>query len=219
MKIPDHQIIALSSLLLISALPLQAQNSAENIRPASTAPDIYLEGDAGPLYMQDMQVHVGTKEKFKFDLGTRFDLVLGYKFAQSWSAELDCGVIWNAIDKYGAGSFSGTKADLYQFPVMVNYLYWLPIKGPLEGFVGAGVGLVVGDFHIADVAQDFKDTDATFGYQALAGLKYHLCSQVDLTLAYKFLGTTSHKWIDGDFYTQTQGSLTHSVMLGVAVKY
>jgi opacity protein-like surface antigen len=54
--------------------------------------------------------------------------------------------------------------------------------------MGAGVGLVVGMLHINDSGLDFKDSDTTFGYQALIGLNYHLSSQADLSLAYKFLG-------------------------------
>ena len=219
MKYSEHLIIAVGTLLLIPALSLQAQNGAEQIRSTSISPDIYVQAAAGAEYMQDMQVHVGTREEFEFGVGTRFDLAVGYKFSRSWSAELDCGVMWNPIDRYGAESFSGTRAELYQFPVMVNYMYRVPIKGPVEGFVGGGIGLVVGDFHIKEPGLDFRNSDVTFGYQALAGVNYHLTSQVDVTLAYKFLGTTGHKWSDANYYTETQGSLTHAIMLAVSVKY
>jgi len=219
MKRLEHYAIAFGTLLLISGLPLQAQNSAGTVQPASLSPDIYFGAEAGALYMQDMQVHTGTREEFKFDIGTRFDLVVGYNFARSWAVELDCGVIWNAISGYGSESFSNTKADLYQIPVMVNYLYRLPIKGRLEGFLGAGIGAVIGDFHIKDFGLDFKDSDVTCGFQGLAGLNYHLSRLVDLHLAYKFLGTTGHKWSDQNYYTETQGSLTHALLLGVVVKY
>ena len=156
MKVRHYKTIAISALLLIPALSLRAQNSAATIEPSSS-PDIYFGAEAGGVYMQDMQVHVGSREEFKFDIGTRVDLVLGYRFSRSWSVELDAGVIWNAIHSYGSESFSGTKADFYHYPVMVNYLYRLPIKGRLEGFVGGGIGAVVGDFHIKEPGLDFRD--------------------------------------------------------------
>ena len=129
-------------------------------------------------------------------------------------------MIWNSIDKYGDYSFSnGKSADLYQIPVMVNYMYRLPLKGSLEAYMGAGIGLVVGMLHINDSGLDFKDSDTTFGYQALAGLNYHVSSQVDLSLAYKFLGTSNHRWSDENYYTKTEGTLTHALLLGLSVKY
>jgi len=220
MKLSAYQAIAISTLFLIPALSLQAQNRADKIEPPSTSPDIYLRADAGAVYMQDLQVNVASMEQFKFNTGTRFDLAVGSRFSRSWSAELECGVIWNSIDKYGDDSFSaGNNADLYQIPVMVNYMYRLPIKGSFEGFLGAGIGFVVGIFHVKEGGLDFKNSDTTFGYQVVAGLNYHLSRQVDLSLAYKFLGTSNHKWSDDNFYTKTEGSLTHAVTLGVSFKY
>lgn len=220
MKLTYCHTIAISSLLLIPALSLQAQDKMDKIQAPGTGPGIYVKAEAGADYMQDLQVNVGSKEKFKFDIGTRFDLVLGHQFSRSWSAELECGMIWNSIDKYGNQSFpSSQPADLYQVPVMVNYLYRLPIKGSFEGFVGGGIGAVVDVFHVKDSGLDFQDSDLTFGGQVLAGLTYHVSSQVDFSLAYKFLGTTSHKWSDQGWYTKTDGTMTHAVMLGVSVKY
>jgi len=220
MKISDRCAIVIGTLFLIPALALQAQDNAVKTPAASTGPDIYVQAEAGATYMHDLQVNVGTHEKFKFDLGARFDLAVGYKFSQHWSTELDAGVIWNRIDKYGSYSFSASKqADLYQIPIMVNYLYRLRIKSKFEAFLGAGIGAVVDVFHINDQGLNFKDSDVSFGGQGLAGLNYHLSHQVDLSLAYKFLATTSHKWSDQGLYTQTDGTMTHSLMLGVSVKY
>ena len=111
------------------------------------------------------------------------------------------------------------QADLYQIPIMVNYLYRLPIIGRFEGFVGAGIGAVVTVFHINDSGLNFQDSDVTFGGQGLAGLDFHLSRQVDLSLTYKFLGTTSHKFSDQGLYTQTDGAMSHSLMLGVSFKW
>ena len=220
MKLSDHHALVVSTLLLIPTLALQAQDNGVKIQAPNTGPDIYVRAEAGAVHMQDLQVNVGTQEEFKFNTGVRADLVVGYKFSRHWSTELDCGVIWNSFDKYGDYSFSASRqADLYQIPIMVNYLYRLPIKGSFEGFLGAGIGAVVSVFHINDAGLNFQDSDVAFGGQAMAGLNYHLSRQVDLSLAYKFLGTTSHKWSDEGFYTQTDGTLTHSLMLGVSVKY
>jgi opacity protein-like surface antigen len=219
MKLSDHCAVVIGTLLLIPALALQAQNNALQTQRESPSPDIYVQAQGGAVYMQDLQVNVGTHEEFKFNTGARGDLVVGYKFARHWSTELDCGVIWNAFDKYGDYSFSASKADLYQIPIMVNYLYRLPIIGRFEGFVGAGIGAVVTVFHINDSGLNFQDSDVTFGGQGLAGLDFHLSRQVDLSLTYKFLGTTSHKFSDQGLYTQTDGAMSHSLMLGVSFKW
>lgn len=219
MKLSDSRAIVISILLLIPALALNAQDKALQAPPGASSPDIYVQVQGGAVYMQDLQVNVGTHEEFKFNIGARADLVVGYKFSSHWSTELDSGVIWNSFDKYGNYSFSPSKANLYQIPVIVNYLYRLPIGRSFEGFVGAGIGAVVTVFHIDDSGLNFQDSDVAFGGQGLAGLNYHLSRQVDLSLAYKFLGTTSHKWSDQGYYTQTDGALSHSLMLGVSIKY
>lgn len=219
MKLSNYRAIVVGSLLLIPAA-VRAQDTVQKVQTQTTGPDIYVRAEAGGVYMQDLQVHVGTREEFKFNTGVRGDVVVGYNFSRSWATELDFGVIWNKIDTYGDYSFAASQqADIYQIPVMVNYLYRLPIKGSFEAFVGGGFGAVVGLFHINDQGLDFKDSDVTFGGQGLAGLKYHLSRQVDLSLGYKFLGTTGHKWTSGDFYTETAGTFSHSVLLGVSVKY
>jgi opacity protein-like surface antigen len=220
MKLSNHRAIALSTLLFTPVLSLQAQDRDQIMPPPHAGPDLYVQGEAGPAYMQDLQVNVGTKEEFKFNVGTRVDLAVGYNFSRSWSTELNFGMIWNSIDKYGGYSFGASKqAEVYQIPVMWNYLYRLPLKGRLEGFVGAGLGLVAGVLHINDRGLDFKDSDVTFGGQGVAGLNYHFTRQMDLSLTYKFLGTSNHRWTDGDYYTKTDGTLTHALLLGLSLKY
>lgn len=221
MKLSDYRAVVTGTVLLISALALQAQGPTLQTQPQPliSSPDIYVQAQGGAVYLQDLQVNVGTHEEFKFNTGARADLVVGYKFSRHWSTELDCGVIWNSFNKYGDYSFSASKADLYQIPIMVNYLYRLPIGRSFEGFLGAGIGAVVTVFHINDSGLNFQDSDVAFGGQGMAGLNYHLSRQVDLNLTYKFLGTTSHKWSDEGFYTQTDGALSHSLMLGVSIKY
>ncbi len=219
MKLLKHPAIVISTLLLLPAVSLHAQDKPLAIRTDDTGSDIYLKAEAGGVYMQDLQVHVNTREEFKFNPGTRGDVIVGYNFSRSWSTELDFGVLWNSIDKYGAYSFDASKADLFEIPIMVNYLYRLPIKRSFEAYVGGGIGAVIGILHIDDQGLDFKDTDVTFGGQAMAGLSYHLSRLVDLSLAYKFLATTDHKWSDQDFYTKTAGTMAHAVLLGVSIKY
>jgi len=221
MKLSDHRVVVTGTLLLISALALQAQGQTLQPQTQSliSGPNIYVQAQGGAVYMQDLQVNVGTHEEFKFNTGARADLVVGYKFTRHWSTELDCGVIWNSFDKYGDYSFSASKANLYQIPIMVNYLYRLPIGRSFEGFLGAGIGAVVTVFHIDDSGLNFQDSDVAFGGQGMAGLNYHLSHQVDLSLTYKFLGTTTHKWSDEGLYTQTDGAMSHSLMLGVSVKW
>ena len=220
MKLSNYRAIIISTPVLIPALALQAQDKTLQTQAENTGSPFYVQAQGGAVYMQDLQVNVGTHEEFKFNTGARADLVVGYKFSRHWSTELDCGVIWNSFDKYGAYSFSASKqADLYQIPIMVNYLYRVRIGRSFEGFLGAGIGAVVTVFHINDSGLNFHDSDVTFGGQGMAGLNYHLSRLVDLSLAYKFLGTTSHKWTDQGFYTQTDGTMSHSLMLGVSVKY
>ena len=223
MKLSNYHSIVTGTLLLTSALALQAQGLPTQPQTVISGPDLYLQVQGGAVYMQDLQVNVGSHDELKFNIGARAGLVLGYKFSKHWSTELDCGVIWNGFDTYGGYSFSGDKqADLYQIPVMVNYLYRLPIGRKFEGYLGVGLGGVVTIFHLNDNVVgfgDFQDSDVAFGGQGMAGFNYHLSRQVDLSLAYKFLGTTSHKWSDGGYYTQTDGALSHSLVLGVSMKY
>ena len=146
-------------------MSLRAQETAEIIQVQEPVSDLYVKADAGPAFVQDLEVHTGTQKEFKLNAGVRFDLGAGYKFTQCLAAELECGVIWNSVDKYDDRPLS---SDFYQIPIMINYIYKVPLKGPVEPFIGVGIGPVISIFDDSQVS--FNATDVSFGCQAMAGL-------------------------------------------------
>lgn len=159
-----------------------------------------------------------------FNFGARGDVALGYNFNKSLAAEFDTGLLWNSADKIGANTLSSINQsfDTYTIPILANFTYKIPIKGPWSSYVGVGVGgaasiLVYND----SIGSDMVGDSFVFAYQAEAGLRYQLSQNASLGIAYDFLGTTDPSWnlnqtigATTTFYQlKEKGFYTHSITL------
>jgi len=195
---------------------------------AQAADKIYLEVAAGPAFQQDTSVKTGpfgTGGNVRFDTGTRAGLTLGYQLTQDFAAELETGVIWNSVNSIQGNSLSafGARADVYEIPFLLNLVY-KPWHGSFVPYVGLGAGGAATLFDSANIPPfgpnaSYSDTDFTFAYQATVGCNYVLCKHMELGLAYKFMGTTDHKWSDQNITFKTDGNLTHAVMATVTWRF
>lgn len=193
----------------------------------------YLNFDTGAVLQQDANFEEFAptiayiyRGKITFNPGIRDDFLLGYNLNDSWSTELETGVIWNSVDTITASSFSGnTSIDLYQIPILVNVVYRVPLTARLNACVGLGAGGVFGVWdsettglfggNIRNTDLDFK-----FGYQAEAGLKYSLTKQITVGVAYKFFGSLDQGWsldlsqppVRNDAIFTINGNYTHAIM-------
>lgn len=86
----------------------------------------------------------------------------------------------------------GDKGDITNTTVMLNGLLDIPMSSSISMSVGAGLGF---DWVSTDqqAAAPFptSDNSSGFAYQAIAELSYSLSDRVDLTVSYRYLGTSS----------------------------
>lgn len=198
-----------------TSLLLAAANSH-----AQSADKLYLGADVGAAIPHSATIQSApyTGEGIKFDTGLRAGVKLGYDLPRSFAVELDTGVIWNQVHSLAG---TGANADLYQFPLLVNGVYKVPLKGAFKPYVGAGIGAAVGMFDGSNIPglyypvpganTSYSSTDVALAYQAEAGFQYSVTKNVDLGVAYQFLETTGYRWFDNNTAFKIDGTMTHAV--------
>jgi len=214
--------------LLLTAAPLFAGTPA----PVAPAPQPAPQGVSTGMYLnvgaaweEDLDITTdfgfGTaiNPKLQFDTGIRVDI--GYQWAMSehFALQFETGFIWNGVNDlrldtayFGTPSTS-VSGNLWQIPVLANLIYNIPLNPGLNLYFGAGVGLTVSWLDLEN-----SNSDAVaFAYQGVAGLNYAITPNIELGIAYKFLGTTSQTFSDiGSRYGYGYYSGNSSVDVGSA---
>jgi len=112
--------------------------------------------------------------------------------------------------------------DLVELPIMLNVIYTQPLGRHFSAYVGGGMGGAFSDY---SSGWGSTESDTTFAFQGLAGLKYTFNEHWDLGVTYKFLGTTEHDvgsgWDSNGNVTEfkSDGTLTHSVLVALTCKF
>ena len=185
----------------------------------------YLSMDAGVACQQDVTMSdtIGDSENVTFDPGARLDFDFGYNFTTNWATELEIGLIINQVKN---SVFLGTdvmEVDLVELPIMLNVIYTQPLGRHFSAHLGGGVGGVFSDY--SNEFGGTTESETTFAFQGLAGLKYAINERWDLAVTYQFLGTTEHDvgpgWDSHGNPTEfkSDGTMTHSVLLALTFKF
>lgn len=200
--------LAAGATLLLAATSGHAQPSAGNF---------FLGVDAGVAFQQEVTVHSGfdgLPGDLKFAPGWSLDGDIGYSVSQFFSVDIDCGVMRNKITTIGDQPLANIgSAHLAEIPMLLNGVFTYPL-GHFKPYVGGGLGGAMGIFGSSNIpgsGPDFHDTDGTFAYQAEIGLKYSLGQNVELGLAYRFVGTSRHSWTDNGITLNTNGTMSHLI--------
>jgi outer membrane protein W len=174
----------------------------------------YLNIEAGASILQDTKFKDLTgatpgKATASFDPGVRFDVALGYRFTERWSAEIESGVNWNNLDTLG-----GVEADLalYQIPVFLNGKYEFKTSSKFVPYLGLGLGPLIHKLDQDVGIQTESAVAVTFGAQAMAGVRYQLDERTSLGLGYKFMASTEAEFKD-NLQTKAEPFFTHSLFL------
>lgn len=224
-------LTAASSALLIGSATVQAQNPNLNLYPnapyqnapyyqTQTSP-FYLNADVGGSLQQSMSLkNLGAR--IGFNAGTRGDVSFGYNIINQLAVEFETGFIWNSINNSGPQIISpvADRADLYQVPLLANLVFKVPLRCGLTPYIGAGAGGDVSTLQLTRGSFDDSfdhhrsDTDFTFAYQGMAGLKYALGWNMEVGVGYKFFGTLDHSYFgdQSDLYVHTSPTLSHSIL-------
>jgi OOP family OmpA-OmpF porin len=221
--------ISLARFAIIGVASMAAAALNVGAQPL-TAPSAYEPRPPGPFYVigdigGDLLRNVNVKSagmKASFDPGVRGDFGFGYQFVPFLAAEFGTGALWNRMHN-AAGFFPGTAvehADLYQVPFLANLVCKIPFGQGFSGFIGVGGGGVVSELDLSDFDNGgfdrhrHSDSDFTFAYQGMAGLKFAITPDMEVDVGYKFLGTGTHTWFDHDaaLYTSTGHVYSHSIL-------
>jgi opacity protein-like surface antigen len=226
-QIPQNQTPPAQSWTQTPSPQYQTQDSADWTQ------SLYSRVNLGGFFQQDAALDkttssgippsIFTSGTTTFNFGARGDVVLGYNINQSLAAEFDTGLLWNSADKIGTNSLSsiGQSFDTYTIPVLANFIYRIPIKGPWSSYVGIGVGGAATILVYNLNGSDLTDCNFVFAYQAEAGLTYKLGQSASFGIAYDFLGTTDPSWnlsqtigaSTASYHLKEKGFYTHSITL------
>uniref|UniRef100_UPI000A8085C0 outer membrane protein n=1 Tax=Sphingobium sp. CCH11-B1 TaxID=1768781 RepID=UPI000A8085C0 len=200
--------LALAAALATSALAT----------PAMARDDSWYVGvDAGVLIVEDQTVTATPARaaipSVDYHKGYDFDANIGYDFG-GFRLEAEAAYKRAKIDLDQTG-FGGAASAL---SFMLNGLLDFGPDDGLQGFVGGGVGVSRGKL-ASDIV---NDSDTGFAWQAIAGVRYPLTSNVDVSLKYRFFNQDDIKLIPAystafaaagsDISTKLR---THSVLLGL----
>ena len=187
-------LIALGALALVA--PLGAQAQLESGR-------FYVKADLGGEWTHDTSLKeffgepLAPGSKVKFEPGGRFGIAAGYHLTHWFAAEIESGVMANEIDTITGAT--RVDAAFSNVPLLFNVRFQCPHADKLIPYVGGGVG---GSFPVIDsdrieiggTSMHGSDSDAVFAYQAFAGLRYKLNSQMGLSLEYHYFHADGAEW-------------------------
>ncbi len=211
--------------LMIGSAAVQAQYQIPPPSPYQYAPyyqttPFYLNADIGGSLEQSIDLkNLGTR--VGFNPGTSFDVSFGYNIVPQVAVEFETGVIWNSLSGSGPQIISpvADRADLYQVPFLGNIVFKLPLQCGITPYIGGGVGGVASTLVLSRGSSNsswghISDTDFTFAYQGMAGLKFALNQTMEVGVGYKFLGTLDHQWFGNDpnLVVNTSPTYSHSIL-------
>lgn len=195
-------------LILSGILPIATVASADDFTNR-----VYLTADIGPAFQQNVNISNGG-QSIDFNTGVRGDLGVGYCLTPWLAGELQTGFIWSSVDTIGGVPMSsyGGSMDLDQIPLLANVVLTAPAWHRLQPYAGGGLGCVFNKLDFNSPLGNIHDTDCTFAYQALAGVRYQISGHVSVGIGYQFLHTQNHYWEQDGIALNTGGTATHSIM-------
>lgn len=141
-----------------------------------------------------------------YDFGYDIGLVGGYDFGQNYRVEAEWSYRSNNADP-GSLDTNVVMGNVY-FDVPFRNSRFVPYIG-----VGAGIAFIsAGDMVVNGSRED--DVNATFGYQAMAGLAYDISDNVTAGIEYRFLDTT-----EGDVGSGDLDLTSHNALLTIRYRF
>lgn len=85
----------------------------------------------------------------------------------------------------------GDRGDITNTTVMLNGRFDVPLSDAMALSLGGGIGVDWVQTELSQPNPFSTDSDTVFAYQLIAGASYALSDRLDLTLTYRYLGTSS----------------------------
>ena len=163
----------------------------------------------------------------EFDSGFVAGARLGYEMGP-WRFEGEYAYRRNELNSFNwapaGGNIAGVGGNRQSHALMANLLYSFNLGWPfpLTPHIGGGVGAV----HLTDEAaapgfgKFLDDSGWQFGYQGIAGVRYHIRPNVALDLEYRYFATTEATFrVAGRADTYRTGYDTHNLMASLVYRF
>ena len=177
----------------------------------------YIGAEGGAMVVEDINLDIGTlKSAGKVDskIGYDVDGIIGYDFGP-FRLEAEVGYKEAAVEGYSsttttrvggaipprpAGTFPYAGGSTSALSFMLNGMLDFGADDGVQGFVGGGAGVARvkhSKYSINQVGTFLDDSDTGFAYQAIAGVRAPLTSNIDVGLKYRFFNVDGVDTIDG----------------------
>lgn len=154
------------------------------------------------------------------------DLTAVYALNENNSVNLRFGYTFgDEVNKEAAAWGERQETDVHTFYLMPGYRYTTALTDTVSAFIGANVGVtnmsIKNHWRGEDYTLTEHDSAWGFAYSAEVGLRFALCKNSDLFVAYSFNGSsakpkaTKEGWIDFKAKRQTY----NGIRAGVTVKF
>lgn len=161
---------------------------------------------------------VGTVE---WDSGIDLAAIAGYDFG-AFRAEAEVAFKDHGFDRIVSGpdvieDSSEVDFDFTTWSAMVNALVDVGSDDGIQGFVGGGIGIAGTELELRDDRSggffSEKDSDSTFAWQLLAGVRTPISERVDVGLKYRYFSQNDLEFIVGDDDDFNTDFSSHSILL------
>jgi opacity protein-like surface antigen len=179
----------------------------------AAGPYIGASGGASMVHDSDLSEPVGSGT-VEYDTGFGFNVSAGYNFDPvPVRVEFEFGYKTADVDRFEAYGFSlpADGADIRVLSYMVNGFYDIKTKSAFTPYIGAGLGLLNGEFN-----DNFSSADDTvFGYQLIVGAAYNVNKNLAIDLSYHFQGAAEDFSVNG----QDVSYMSSNIMAGLRYNF
>lgn len=207
-------LAAVTALVLITVPAGRAQDRPGVVYVMKPVP-FYVSGQVGGVLMEDLTFKNFGGAKNAVDPGFRGSVSIGADLSDYVAAEFETGFLVNQLDNSSTQPISAIadRGFLYQVPLLANVIFKAPLRNGITPYIGGGAGGIASSLYLERGDDWSSDTDVTFAYQAMAGIKLALNRNMEIGLGYKFLATPDHTWFPNDSRFIRSGQMfTHSIL-------
>jgi len=170
-------------VLLVGVFLLVASTSSV----LAAGPYVGFAGGVSIFHENDVKVSGFPTVQASYDTGYGFIANAGYAFdGPRLEAEFGYKASTMKALSFNGNSVTLPDNDIYVMSFMGNAYYDIKNTSAFTPYIGAGIGLVKGEFKANGSSDEFN----VFGYQMMIGGAYKLNKNISLDLSYRFQGSS-----------------------------
>ena len=162
--------------------------------------------------------------KLVFQPGIRYDLEAQYDVTDWFRTGVETAFVYNQLHSttfdndtaYNQGTAIG-NGGLFQVPILYSASFRFPSDGPVQGYVGGGVGA---NWNVLQVSSGGGDAYTSYrwnwAWQVTTGFTYCVAPGLDLDIGYKLLSSPNPNFAD---LGQYKASYNHTAQIGLGWRF